>query len=253
MSKSIFYSLGLHVVLLVGAIFAYSVFSLRAHSTNTALENAPIQVALYRLPAPNQIEVDNQMPKDNINAEVNDSVNENIDENALENTIDNPAEIANIEPVLQEQPKPIKKAAAKPEEKSKPTQKQTQKQTAKKSAAPAKSSAQSSNVNAPQTANTSLAATNKNATSQRAKPLQRNQPQYPRRALDRKIEGYVIVQFDVNAQGAPENIKIIEAKPKNLFDKETIQAIKTWRYEKIASKNIEIKIEFKRSGQIQMR
>lgn len=85
-----------------------------------------------------------------------------------------------------------------------------------------------------------------------AKPLQRSTPNYPRRALDRNIEGYVVVQFDIDTNGNTQNIKIIESNPSNIFDKSTIQTIKKWRYEKIATQNIEIKIEFKRSGLIQI-
>ncbi len=62
------------------------------------------------------------------------------------------------------------------------------------------------------------------------KPINNVKPKYPAKAKKRRVEGYVKVQFDIDATGRPQNIKIIEAKPKRYFERATIQAVKRWKY-----------------------
>ncbi|MWP48398.1 MULTISPECIES: TonB family protein [unclassified Gilliamella] len=83
-------------------------------------------------------------------------------------------------------------------------------------------------------------------------PIKRNQPEYPRRALDMRIEGYVVAQFDVNSNGRVENIRIIEAIPNNIFNRSVISAMKTWKYQPIAAKDMKIKIIFNRDKSIRL-
>ncbi|MFQ5659960.1 MAG: energy transducer TonB [Gammaproteobacteria bacterium] len=61
-------------------------------------------------------------------------------------------------------------------------------------------------------------------------PIVKVQPIYPRRALSRGIEGYVIVQFTVTKQGTTKNAVIVEAKPKGVFDKAALQAAAKFKY-----------------------
>ncbi|MEC4090797.1 energy transducer TonB [Pseudoalteromonas rubra] len=42
--------------------------------------------------------------------------------------------------------------------------------------------------------------------------------------------GYVRMQFDINEQGRPENIRIIESSHNGLFDQEAIRSLKKWKY-----------------------
>ncbi|TMP38434.1 energy transducer TonB [Pseudoalteromonas rubra] len=42
--------------------------------------------------------------------------------------------------------------------------------------------------------------------------------------------GYVQMQFDINEQGRPENIRIIESSHNGLFDQEAIRSLKEWKY-----------------------
>ncbi|OCG19739.1 TonB family protein [Gilliamella sp. App4-10] len=83
-------------------------------------------------------------------------------------------------------------------------------------------------------------------------PIRRNQPEYPRRALDMRLEGYVVALFDVNSDGRVENIRIIEAKPNNIFNRSVINAMKTWKYKPIAAKDLKIKIIFNRNKSISL-
>ncbi len=63
-------------------------------------------------------------------------------------------------------------------------------------------------------------------------PLVRVQPQYPRRAQERGIEGYAIVELTVAEDGSvpPESIIIIEAEPKGYFERNAIKAAQKFKY-----------------------
>ena len=63
-------------------------------------------------------------------------------------------------------------------------------------------------------------------------PLVRVQPQYPRRAQERGIEGYAIVELTVAEDGSvpPESIIVIEAEPKGYFERNAIKAAQKFKY-----------------------
>jgi len=62
-------------------------------------------------------------------------------------------------------------------------------------------------------------------------PIYRVEPNYPPRALRRNIEGYVVIQFDIDKKGRPFNIQIIESKPNHIFDREALRAVHRWKYQ----------------------
>lgn len=63
-------------------------------------------------------------------------------------------------------------------------------------------------------------------------PVYREQPQYPRRALERRLEGWVELAFEVDEQGQviPSTIEVVDAEPKQVFDREARRAIARWRF-----------------------
>jgi len=55
-------------------------------------------------------------------------------------------------------------------------------------------------------------------------------PDYPRRALSSGIEGKVVLAFTVNTDGRAENVRVIEADPPGLFEREARRAAVRSRY-----------------------
>lgn len=57
-------------------------------------------------------------------------------------------------------------------------------------------------------------------------------PSYPRRALRKKVEGSVTVEFMVTEAGTvkPETIVVVKSTPAGVFDKSVIRAIQRWRF-----------------------
>jgi protein TonB len=53
---------------------------------------------------------------------------------------------------------------------------------------------------------------------------------YPRRALSRGIEGYVIVEFVVTKQGSVRDVSIVEANPQRIFDSAALEAAAKYKY-----------------------
>lgn len=64
-----------------------------------------------------------------------------------------------------------------------------------------------------------------------ATPIVRIPPQYPPNALARGIEGWVLVEFTINAGGTVENIVVINGEPKGVFDRAAKRALKRWKYQ----------------------
>ena len=61
-------------------------------------------------------------------------------------------------------------------------------------------------------------------------PIVKVAPQYPRRAAQKGIEGYVVLEFTVSKLGTVVDPKVIEADPPNIFDRAAISAAKKFKY-----------------------
>jgi periplasmic protein TonB len=76
-------------------------------------------------------------------------------------------------------------------------------------------------------------------------------PRYPNRAIQRGIEGYVDLLFDITPTGKTENIRVLHAEPKGYFESSSIKTLKKWKYKPamddgvaIAQKNKMTRIKF---------
>jgi protein TonB len=82
-------------------------------------------------------------------------------------------------------------------------------------------------------------------------PLVRVPPQYPIRASERGIEGYVDLRFTIAANGTVKDPVVLRAKPKGIFNRSAIKAIRKWKYkpkiengEAVERPGIEIRLSF---------
>lgn len=61
-------------------------------------------------------------------------------------------------------------------------------------------------------------------------PIVKVAPVYPRRALSRGIEGYVIVEFTVTKQGSVRDPIVVEANPPDIFNRAALDAALKFKY-----------------------
>ena len=61
-------------------------------------------------------------------------------------------------------------------------------------------------------------------------PLVRVNPEYPPRAKQRGIEGWVEVEFTITKVGTVTDERVLNSNPPYVFDRAALQAIRRWRY-----------------------
>ena len=63
-----------------------------------------------------------------------------------------------------------------------------------------------------------------------ATPIVRIDPKYPPQAARDGREGWVRLSFTINEVGGVDDIEVIEAEPKRVFDREARRALRKWKY-----------------------
>jgi TonB family protein len=53
---------------------------------------------------------------------------------------------------------------------------------------------------------------------------------YPAKAAQNQVSGYVVVEFTVTPFGGTDNIQIVDAQPKGVFEESAIRAVKHFKY-----------------------
>ena len=61
-------------------------------------------------------------------------------------------------------------------------------------------------------------------------PLVRVDPEYPPRAKQRGIQGFVEIEFTIGRAGTVKDPKVIAARPPSVFDRSALRAVSRWRY-----------------------
>ncbi len=166
----------------------------------------------------------------------------------LEETPPEPEELP--EPVpepVKPKPKPVKKEVKK--EVKKPEVKKTQAPPDDK---PFKSDEAALVANNAPVKSAPVASTPGLSTSAGPKALSKAKPSYPVRALALGIEGQVKVQYDIDESGRVTNVRVLEATPRNTFEREVKQVMRKWRFEAVAAKNYVTTIVFKLDGKMEM-
>ena len=71
---------------------------------------------------------------------------------------------------------------------------------------------------------------NKMSISTNVIPLVRIPPRYPMRATNRRIEGWVKVEFTITGEGTVKDAIVVDAKPAKIFNSAALRAIKRWKF-----------------------
>ncbi len=61
-------------------------------------------------------------------------------------------------------------------------------------------------------------------------PIVRVTPQYPLRASERGIEGWVEVEFTISKLGTVKDPFVLNSHPSSIFDRSALKAIRKWKY-----------------------
>ena len=76
-------------------------------------------------------------------------------------------------------------------------------------------------------------------------------PSFPRKALRLGKEGYVIVEFDVDTDGAVLDPYVVEASPQGVFERSAIKAVRKWVYmppsfndQSVKANNVQVRLNF---------
>ena len=62
------------------------------------------------------------------------------------------------------------------------------------------------------------------------KPIKRVEPEYPADAARSGTEGFVEMEFTVNAAGKVESVSVVTARPTRTFEKAAVSAVKQWAF-----------------------
>jgi len=82
-------------------------------------------------------------------------------------------------------------------------------------------------------------------------PLVRIDPDYPPRAAQRGIKGYVVVEFTITAIGTVQDVAVVVAEPPHVFDRVSVEAVRRWKYNPriengvaVAQRGVQTKLTF---------
>ena len=79
------------------------------------------------------------------------------------------------------------------------------------------------------------------------RPVVRVAPSYPEKAAAENIEGWVVLNFDIEKNGTIKEIKVVDSSPKGTFDESARKALAKWRYapHEVKNANATIQLDFK--------
>lgn len=72
-------------------------------------------------------------------------------------------------------------------------------------------------------------------------PIVRIEPQYPREALVRGIEGWVRVEFMILEDGGVGDVKVVNAEPPGIFERNAVRAVMRWKFKPRIENGVAVK------------
>jgi periplasmic protein TonB len=67
-------------------------------------------------------------------------------------------------------------------------------------------------------------------------------PEFPSKALSQRVSGTVTVEYIVDTNGDPRDVRVVEATPPGVFDRAAISAIKKWHYEPVIANGAPVEV-----------
>jgi TonB family protein len=81
-------------------------------------------------------------------------------------------------------------------------------------------------------------------------PLKRGNPKYPHTAFRKGIEGSVLLEFSVDADGHVVAPRVVDATPPGVFERAALDAVSEWSYQPlgIETKGMKVRLTFRKRG-----
>ena len=67
-------------------------------------------------------------------------------------------------------------------------------------------------------------------------------PEFPAKALSQRVSGAVTVEYVVDTNGDPRDVRVVEANPPGVFDRAAITAVKHWHYEPVVANGAPVEV-----------
>lgn len=71
-------------------------------------------------------------------------------------------------------------------------------------------------------------------------PLIRVAPEYPERALESGIEGWVLMEFTVTVEGKVRDPRVVDSRPSGIFERAAKKAVLQWRYVPLSADGVPV-------------
>ena len=81
--------------------------------------------------------------------------------------------------------------------------------------------------------------------SQLAQNLKRTKyvpPEFPAKALSQRVSGSVTIEYIVDTNGDPRDVRVVEATPPGVFDHAAINAVKHWHYDPVVANGVPVEV-----------
>ena len=78
--------------------------------------------------------------------------------------------------------------------------------------------------------------------AQNLKRLKYVPPEFPSKALAQRVSGSVTIEYIVDTNGDPRDVRVVEATPPGVFDHAAITAVKHWHYEPVVANGAPVEV-----------